>query len=488
PWPNPDGTPGTSATQIVLFDDINASNDPAAIGKPNPDNDVVIYAEGNIRVHHGIVSADAADTDTTLTPADKYPRHVTIVTDGTAYIEGSLLKGNPDSSITILAHDYVCVNTTQFLAGPEIDENPIGTTQPGGNSDPDYHALVFGSDETRLIQDLTVGLPNGGTAQTAYNSAGNGLLGLYISGRPGSAGVTQADFDIVNPATGYSIRGANVPPFGTDAGGKTSVQSPTFDPSNVLPVPLNSANQYYSLNGVMDNTLTTPTALTNLVESDTRQLDVRRTPNNPAATQDLELERVAVLPSDVRIEAVLYAQTGSFFVIPGPWFNSNSSDNLNAFATTFAANAPGGQRLGGTYHHFPFYGQPIDMKITIDGAVSEAQPADVANQTAWMLKWGWIPQYHGYVSQNGKPAGPPLEAAGHVLPTTAPNPPKPDIGLQIIYNPQAGYPYDPGNGAADPPHYLRSDQFGRPLPFSPKLPVSTALLYAGESSEPPLLQ
>ncbi|MDQ2800433.1 MAG: hypothetical protein M3Y13_12435, partial [Armatimonadota bacterium] len=139
PWPNPDGTPGTSATQIVMFDDINASNDPAAIGKPNPDNDVVIYAEGNVRVH-GIVSADAADTDTTLTPADKYPRHVTIVTDGTAYIEGSLLKGNADSSITILAHDYVCVNTTQFLAGPEIDENPLGTSQPAGNSDPDFHA------------------------------------------------------------------------------------------------------------------------------------------------------------------------------------------------------------------------------------------------------------------------------------------------------------------------------------------------------------
>ena len=66
---------------------------------------------------------------------------------------------------------------------------------------------------------------------------------------------------------------------------------------------------------------------------------------------------------------------------------------------------------------------------------------------------------------------------------------KPAIGLQIIYNPQAGYPYDPGDGtSANPPHYLRSDIYGRPLPFSPKLPVSTALLYAGDSSEPPLLQ
>ena len=44
---------------------------------------------------------------------------------------------------------------------------------------------------------------------------------------------------------------------------------------------------------------------------------------------------------------------------------------------------------------FPFYGQPIDMKIVIDGAVAESRPADINAQTAWMLRWGWIPQYHG---------------------------------------------------------------------------------------------
>ena len=44
---------------------------------------------------------------------------------------------------------------------------------------------------------------------------------------------------------------------------------------------------------------------------------------------------------------------------------------------------------------FPFYGQPLDLKITIAGAVSEARPADISAQAAWMQKWGWIPQYHG---------------------------------------------------------------------------------------------
>jgi len=486
-FPNPDGTAGNLASQTVLYDDINASNDPATEDTkhytgPNPDNDVLIYAEGNIRVH-GVASLDPADNDTYPAnpdddPTDKFPRHITIVTNGTAYIEGSLLKGNPDTTITVLAHDYVCVNTTQFLAGPQQEENPDGTPAPSAGGDADFHAVTLASDGTTLIQELNFGLPNGGTPG-AYNSP----LGLYISARPDdSKFATQAIFDIVNPLTSQSIAG-NMP-F------TTPFWSPSFGSAAAAP---NAGQQYFSLSALTDNSLSGAPALSSLVESDTRLLETRRnpTPTDPAVTQDLELERVAVLPMDVRIEAVLYAQTGSFFVIPGPWFNSSPSDTLDVFAPTVTSTTLNGMRTFGSDPHFPFYGQPIDMKIIIDGAVSEAQPVDVADQTAWMLKWGWIPQYHGYASQGAAGNGPPLESAGHVLTDKNTNPAgKPAIGLQIIYNPQAGYPYNLGSTTAPvvQPHYLRSDAYGRPLPFSPKLPVSTGLLFAGESSEPPLLQ
>ncbi len=489
-FPNPDGMTGTLGSQTVLYDDINASNDPATektnYTGPNPDNDVLIYAEGNVRVH-GIASADPADKDTSLTPADKYPRHITIVTNGTAYIEGSLLKGNPDSTITVLAHDYVCVNTTQFLAGPQSDDNPLGTSSPS----PDGDHLTFGSTEPWLLQEFNLG--------TAYASP----LGLYVSATPGAPGSTQADFDIVNPTTGYSIRppvgGMGVLPFQLDGAGNQSIWNPIFDPASLAgrPPPMpEPALQYFNLTTpiVTDYSLSTPTPLTNLVDSDTRLLVTRRDPNptDPAATQDLWLNRVAILPMDVRIEAVLYAQTGSFFVIPGSWFNNNAADTLDQFVPTINTANKIGVRTTSAETHFPFYGQPIDMKIIIDGAVSEAQPVDVADQTAWMLKWGWIPQFHGYASQGAPKTGPPLELAGHLLTdgSFTPKPGgKPAIGLQIIYNPQAGYPYHPSDGtSADLAHYLRSDAYGRPLPFSPKLPVSAVLLFAGESSEPPLLQ
>ena len=472
---NPDGSAGSSGAQTVLYDDISASNDPATTTGGNADNDVLIYAEGNVRVH-GIASADPLDPDTTLTTADKYPRHITIVTNGTAYIEGSLLKGNPDSSITVLAHDYVCVNTTQFLAGPQTEENLLAAAATAGGG-ADFHGVTLGSDGTTLVQELNFGLPNGATPGGSYPSP----LGLYVSAVPGDTGATQAEFDLVNPITGLSI--SNNAPF------TTPFWSPSFGATAA--VAPNSEQQYFKLSGLTDNSLSTATPFQNLVESDTRLLETRRAtnPSDTAVTQDLELERVAVLPMDVRIEAILYAQTGSFFVIPGDWFNSSPADTLDVFAPTVTSTTVNGLRTFGADPHFPFYGQPIDMKITIDGAVSEAQPADVAVQTAWMLKWGWIPQYHGYASQGTAGSGPPLESAGHVLVGANKMPAdKPAVGLQIIYNPQAGYPYNPDSGPTPKPHYLRSDAYGRPLPFSPKLPVSTGLLFAGESSEPPLLQ
>ena len=493
-FPNPDGTPGSAGSQTVLYDDINASNDPATETTNykglNPDNDVLIHAEGNARIH-GVGSADPTSQDTTLLAGDKYPRHITIVTNGTAYIDGSLLKGNPDTTITVLAHDYVCVNTTQFLAGPKSDDNPLGTSAPTATGD----HVTLGQDERQLIQEINFGLPSGVTPSNAY---GGNSLGLYVSAEPGDTGLTLADFDIVNPVTGYSIRppvsGAGVLPFALDGAGNTAVYTPSFDAGSLTgspPLAPLPGLQFLDLTnpGVVDYSIPTSTALNSLVGSDTRLLVTRL---DPTAAQDLNLRRVAILPMDVRIEAVLYAQTGSFFVIPGNWFNNDTSDGLDLFAPTVTTANPGGQRANYADSHFPFYGQPIDMKIIIDGAVSEAQPVDVADQTAWMLKWGWIPQFHGYHALASAGGGTSLESAGHLLRDANGNPGgKPGIGLQIIYNPQAGYPYAPQTtvgSVTTQAHYLRSDPYGRPLPFSPKLPVSTALLFAGQSSEPPLLQ
>ena len=398
-WTDPSGNAlngtandgATSSTMPIAFSSLYASNDlnadPATLTgaaltayQKNPNNDILIYAEGNVRVH-GILSPPETVSGTTKT----IPRHITIVTDGTAYIDGSLLKGDPDSSITVLAHNYVCVNTTQFLAGSRSATNQYNpqavSDQTVSGKTEGTSFFAFGSASPPLLQDLNFGLPNpANNVGATYPS-----LALYVSGEP-EPGTTSAsaDFNILS-ATGASLY---------------SNMGVTFTQLSHQVYPLGA-----SLNG--------------LTQSDVSQFNVNM---NPGSVGNFWLQRAAVLPMDVRIEAVLFAQTRSFFVIPGDWFNEDASDTINSYAAT------GSRSASSQDERFPFYGQPIDLKITIDGALSEARPADIASQTAWMLKWGWIPQYHGNpIGLNG--GGP--ENAGHPG----------RIGLQIIYNPQAGYPY-----------------------------------------------
>ena len=447
PWKNPDGSAGTSNTLLVPYSDLTATN--------NPDNDIVIYADGNVRIH-GVLSPNEG---TPQSPSYT-SRHLTVVSGATAYIEGNLLKGTaidgtpvdkiPHSSISVLAHDYVCVNTTQFMAGPQPDDTPSYLPTP--NKSTGYYDFT-GTDI--LTQDVSFGF----SGSVPYL----GKTSLYISGQssttPNTGDTAVADIFL----NGTQL--LNVPPV-TPQNPFTFGQVPD---RFAYPIPA--------------GTFTGPS----FGSGDITKLTVKR---DDQSIGDPQVERLAVLPMDIRIEAVLFAQTRSFFVIPGEWFNTDSSDNL-ARLTSQTDPSPRAATPGPSddQKRFPMYGQPMDLKITIYGSVSEAHPADIAAQSEWMRKWGWIPQFHGSlipmpnVNSTVEPAGHPALTGGnganaHVVQA---------IGLQIIYDPEAGYPYTFGT-TATASYYLRSDQFGRPLPFTPNLPVSTGLLYSGESGEPPLLQ
>ena len=502
-WKDPTGNPisgvtpdgNTQSTMTVSYKSLNASNDltAAAANPVNPSNDVVIYAEGNVRVH-GVVSADSHDTSDPTTYAggatgsanddDHLPRHVTIVTGGTAYIDGSLLRGNPESSITVLAHDYVCVNTTQFLAGTISDRTPAGTSPPGAyTGDPSLRALDFGASDEVLLQEFTLA--------TATPSSTDEHL--YISGGPSGPGATAFDVDLLDASTGYSLNGtnqgafsdANLTQFTPASTGTANVPFFTSIDSTGFTQP----NFFTTQTGLLRTTFDLGTPPTSITPSNPLQLAIRRDQGSDGtpSTQDFLLERAAILPMDIKIEAVLFAQTRSFFVIPGDWFNSSSDDNVQSYATANANGTtpkrPGIDATRSDENRFPFYGQPIDMKIVIDGAVSEARPADITAQSAWMAKWGWIPQYRGGLvnsTPTTETTGRPSFGTGNPL----------GVGLQIIYNPLAGFPYyqDSTASPAVIGHYLRTDIYGRPLPYAPKLPVCAGLLYAGQNTGESLLQ
>lgn len=419
---------------------------------PNPNNDILICAEGNVRVR-GVISDPNGSTD----------HHVTLVTNGIAYVEGSLLKGRytksdgtavpltsqdptdpgqiSRSSIAVLARSYVCVNTTQFLPGyEEYQVNLPGANAPPSLGEEGYEFSVGQSlNMAVLYPKLYAAVP-----QRLYMST-SGVNG------DGYGIVTLANDAGQKPITVWQ----NVPSPANETLNSVIDISASLTGPGPTPPSINYAN---ALN---------PPFLLNF------QID----PAQSAASWILH--RAAVLPADVRIEAMLYAQDNSFFVIPGDWFNSNQADTMDAMAS---------RDVSAIDPRYPFYGQPVDLKLTIFGSVSENMTANIADQHAWMLKWGWIPLYHG----NGQ-VDPPSNSAlwadmvpvEHRTPDLATDPsgntPLPvGAGLTFVYDPLGGLPVTGiTKGGIANYGYLRLDRYGRPLPFAPNLPVSPDMVYSG---------
>ncbi|MDR3710015.1 MAG: hypothetical protein P4L33_17105 [Capsulimonadaceae bacterium] len=467
-------TNGTASDPIYALNADNAPSTACSTTNPpqdNANNDVLIYTEGNVRVR-GVISQPGDNGS----GSPNNSHHITLVTNGIAYIDGCILKGNyasstggalslgsefggsttpvSTSSIAILARQYVCVNTTQFFPGTEEPQaNLNAATIPP--------ALIDSGWEFRSGQSLTMSVlyPK---LYYATSSAANTVTPekLYIS----ASGEPTDAYGQVSIADPYNdvLRGSATPS-----------QDPLFpgnDTTSIPEVPSPS-------NGIRDTSTLLPTSYSGALTGMTYGYGLEPFVLNFSADQARSaanwlVRRAAVLPGDIRIEAMLYAQDNSFFVIPGDWFNPDTSDTVDNF---LSRNWTTG--TGTTDKDFPAYGQPVDLKITIYGSVSENLPADIADQQAWMQKWGWIPQYHGADCYTGTSLPSPHYATGGVN-GVAP-------GLTFQYDPLEGFPIL-GVGAeggvastTTSAQYIRVDRFGRPLPFVPNLPVSPDLVYSG---------
>jgi hypothetical protein len=212
---------------------------------------------------------------------------------------------------------------------------------------------------------------------------------------------------------------------------------------------------------------------------------------------DYYLSRLGIVPLDIRIEALMYAQEGSFFIIPGPWFNPDSGDTFTEFNmvghrqgsdATFNANAINSA--------FPFYGEPLDIRITMFGAITENLPAAIGDQGAWLTKWGWVPAAQGSTgittsTINGvtiSPQGPRVNTFHGAGNTTAYGDGVGN-GIQYIYDPRLAAPYDASGvplrtnpNFANRPTTLPTIPLTQqePLPPMPNLPVAPGLLFYGQ--------
>jgi hypothetical protein len=205
----------------------------------------------------------------------------------------------------------------------------------------------------------------------------------------------------------------------------------------------------------------------------------------------------------------MYAEEGSFFVIPGDWFNMNVRDRRDAYEDRVAAlvtsgdtlvqarNAAAKERLEfyGTTPNAPFYGEPIDVKINIVGSVAENLPPAISAQSEWMKKWGWIPTKRAgaFNGANGASSYIPVN---HVSAWTKANPAARPFtsNLTISYDTSLAtgrvggtFGFDAPADASNPANangMIRTTNLNGvtyQLPPMPRLPVSPTLAFFGEA-------
>lgn len=504
---------------------VNGAITPAQFMNGMPFNGTM-YFEGNVRIR-GVIPTNV---------------QLTVMSNATIYIEGSITKGvvvgssrlnAPSTSMLMLmAKDYVAVNTTMFF-GPSN----------GQNLDPSAEAVRMGvaGDTLALSAELllnpdTTGAGNVPQLWTPFNTTyqefgtGNNLssdllvthtmdngagqyamIGLDINPGVGPNPSTYL-FPLLaaapNPQTnsvlnippylpGYTTPGYTIADYVPIYGlGRESWQRATKFETLSFPLMSAATTTVFPL-----GTNTTGEGTYQTILQETNQFVFRHQPIGSEPANDYLLKRSAITPHDIRIEASMFAEQGSFVVIPGYWFNNNANDRRDVFeanvARYLAANGSDQAaaiqsaqldrlRDYGAGPKSPFYAEPLDVRLQVFGSISQNMPLPASYQAEWLKKWGWIPRQIGaWYRFTGNNAAPVLIPAGHVPAGWDISPANVNAShwvpnLVTVYDPVLATGRADGFNLAPTNPYVRVDQFGRPLAPMPRLPVSPTLAYFGE--------
>ncbi|MBX3096480.1 MAG: hypothetical protein KF812_06420 [Fimbriimonadaceae bacterium] len=475
--------------------------------------DGVLFFEGDVRIR-GVIPTD---------------QQITLVANGCIYIEGSIVKGVVDersgavlnrpsqSTLALMARDHVVVNTTGFF-GPTAGETVSPKSASGLPDTPNPFELVVGAKEDVILESqflldpLTpAGLGGNPFNPTTwrpfaeqYNSAISGTAlssNMLLSSSADDNGPAFVSIDALplpyaRPSSGawttYLVPttvtfGANTYTFNGAANYFPPAPSiPIYglaDPSlNAFPrfetmafpiynrsatgnwTPYSTATRQMVANAGNEN------GIYNLAVDDPTLVRLRLNGVGGVTPKNYVNARTAITPMDIRIEAALYAEEGSFYVIPSHWFNTNSEDTRDNWITLGASTDERNEnrwRRYGVAPEVPFYAEPLAVRVSIFGSLAENMPAPMSDQIKWKQKWGWIPRRLGSTDQ------------------FIPDRWFQDVGLNpntdlVVPNFSISYDTSLARGSADGFTPIRTDDFGRVLPPMPRLPVSPTLAYFGE--------
>lgn len=464
----------------------------------------VIYFEGDARVR-GVIPTDI---------------QLSVVSMGSIYIDGSITKGRMNihqnahrpghaygqilnrpsaSMLMLMARDYVVLNTTQFF-GPVPGASPaVKSTDVVADTPSPVELDIADSPELTLMAQFVTNpatgnpfateyvAPSGGVAPEIFLSSSaddNGPSFLQLDVRPSSWATAGPDFRYFPFDTSYTfgattvefnaaaqyygpVPPATIPIYGL--GDSTINAYPRFE---TIGFPLTTGTTDVANNQIRSEG---PATMYYMGIDDPTLFRLRMAAAGTTPPKNWLVGRAAIAPHDVRVEAAMFAEEGSFFVIPGQWFNTNPDDNrldYNNGTGTYSTVAAADRSLH-RYNSFgatpstPFYAEPLDVRISIFGAISENMPAPMSQQVEWLKKWGWIPRELG-------------ESGVQIPNQHDPNGLLSDPAVKTV--PNLILTYDPNLATAtfDGATPVRTDGLGRVLPPMPRLPVSPTLAFIGD--------
>jgi hypothetical protein len=430
--------------------------------------DGVIFAEGNVRIMGIMPPATSTgleryfdDNGTPANYADDLRYYdLTVVSDGTIYIEGDLLTpwtyqfnggfwpvpltdGSSDarnSRLALLARDHVCLNMTAL--GAQVDVSASETSGAAWTAPtstvPGYWTLQTGTAD-RLYFSYRTFQP--------YAAAADSLLYLWHGG-----------VQVAPPP----------PPDRTDI--RISDGGTIYFNWNTEAVP-QYALQFRAVGGGIN--LYQARRFNTLAAGQDWAVSVRQFVNMPpagsgarksywieiaAGNDNYRLAGIQILPDIINIDALIYAQEGSWFILPGPWFNDKwpyTGSNI----PNVVGDPPDPVNGAVPSYRRPFCSIPMDAaagyadyrpQILINGAISESHTASLGDAGEWLAKWaGWKPIVTGGVPDTDPETGVSLSPS----------------------DPRLSYFFDAGLSA---PAYR--DGYGNNLPRLPRLPCPPGLI------------
>jgi len=408
-------------------------DNPGELALPYPENGV-IYATGDVAVSGTLPPRagsparyyDQAHYQFDRLTGDLIPLdfpdtnryyHLTIVSGGNIFIEQSILSpltaalpgvsGDSDTKLALLARDSVVLNTSQFAQVGQpttdvvIEGTPWHEVRPGRPLD-----VIIRSASSYPV-DLYfrhTGQPN---IALPAGHAGAAIMQVLINGAP-----LNWDFG-VNGVYDSGLRYyLFLPPPTAVADNEVNAVYPTQE----------------SLPNDYKRVTFTPTGIAN----DPQVVRFQVTSDSPRFYWVRDI-RARI---DVEIDAAIYAEHGSWFIVPGAWITSPEPPLGDP-----------GYNPGNPPRPLP--GEPLDINLIVRGAVGENRTAPFADASDWVAKWrgndeSWLPTSPNY---------------------------SPDLGiskftLRYIYDMSLRGPLLPGE-AGGPPRL-------------PKLPVSPEMIAWGE--------